>query len=157
MDKFKNWAGGFTDTNAAIQFSADGGIPVTAITSGGTISKVRMEHLWVEAAIDYLPSRGAKNKNADSWVALDASYKQYDYLKGLDAVQISGIDPNKLAQDFIASGTVNPTEGWVTGFNPQILQTAQTDAQAKLQAYIQANLTNPTVGDIIGGRKTIVK
>jgi hypothetical protein len=109
------------------------------------------------AAIDYMPSRGAKNRDADAWVAPDPSYKQYEFKKGLDAVAISGIDPEQLAQSFIDSGTVNETESWVTGFDPTLLQNAQIQAQQQLEAYIQENLTDPTVGDVIGGRQTIVQ
>ncbi|MCU7849531.1 MAG: hypothetical protein KZQ89_16380 [Candidatus Thiodiazotropha sp. (ex Lucinoma kastoroae)] len=155
--RFRNWAGDFSSIEAAAEFAASGGIPLTAMITGGVISKIRMEHVWVETAIDYHPSRGAVNKAADSWVAMDPSYKQYEYLQGLDVIQISGIDPDQLAQDFIDSGTVNEQEGWVTGFDPTILQTAQTQAQTQLETYIQDNLTNPTVGDVIGGRSTIVK
>ncbi|NOR71424.1 MAG: hypothetical protein GQ532_17325 [Methylomarinum sp.] len=156
-EQFKNWAGGFDNVTAAGNFASSGGIPITSIVSGGQISKIRLEHIWVEAAIDYFPSRGAKNKDADSWVDLDPSYKQYEYKKGLDVIQISGIDAEQLAQSFIDSGTVNETESWVTGFDATVLQTAQTEAQQKLESYIQNNMTNPTVGDVIGGRKTIIK
>lgn len=154
-DKFMNWAGGFTDINAAADYASSGGIPVTTIVSGGKITKVQMEHIWVEAAIDFHPSRGAINKSADSWVQLDASYKQYQDLQGLDVVAISGIDPSALAQSFSTSGTVNPTEGWVQNLNPTVLQNAQTQAQTALQTYITNNLPNATVGDVIGGRKII--
>jgi hypothetical protein len=154
---FKNWAGGFTDIMAAADYASSGGIPVTALISGGQISKIRLEHIWVEAAIDFLPSRGAKNLDADSWVVMDPSYKQYDYKKGLDALAISGIDPEQLAQSFINSGTTNETEGWVTGFDASILQNAQSETQQKLEDYIQNNLTDPTVGDVIGGRQTIIQ
>lgn len=156
-EAFRNWAGGFTDVKAAAGYAASGGIPITSVISGGKISKIRLEHIWVEAAIDYHPSRGAKNFDADSWVGLDPSYKQYDHLKGLDALAISGIDPELLAQSFLDSGTVNESESWVTGFNPQILQDAQTQAQQKLEAYVQNQMQNPTVGDVIGGAKTIVQ
>ncbi|MGM0592895.1 MAG: transglutaminase-like domain-containing protein [Pseudomonadota bacterium] len=44
-DAFRNWAGGFDDLNAAMNYAASGGIPVTALTSGGEISAVRMEHV----------------------------------------------------------------------------------------------------------------
>jgi len=141
---FRNWAGGFNNINAAADFTASGGIPTTTVTRGGQITKVRIEHIWVEAAIDYQPSRGAKNRDADSWVQFDPSYKQYDYLPGLDAVQISGLDPQQLATDFTNSGTVNEAEGWVTGFDPSILQNAQTQTQTALNDYITNNLTNPT-------------
>jgi hypothetical protein len=154
---FKNWAGGFTEITAAVDFASAGGIPIASVISGGQISKIRLEHIWVEAAIDFLPSRGARNRDADSWVEMDPSYKQYDFKKGLDAVAISGIDPEQLAQSFIASGTVNDSEGWATGFDAGILSKAQTEAKQKLEAYIQNNLTDPTVGDVIGGRQTIIQ
>jgi hypothetical protein len=156
-DAFKNWAGGFTSIQTAAEYAASGGIPVTSIVSGGAISKVRLEHVWVEAAIDFHPSRGAKNKAADSWAGLDASYKQYQYQQGLDAVAISGINPEQLAQAFIASGTVNEAESWATGFNAQLLKDAQSQAQQKLQTYIETQMQNPTVGDVIGGAKTIIQ
>lgn len=156
-DKFRNWAGGFTNVTAAANFASSGGIPITTIVSGGKITKVQLEHVWVEAAIDFFPSRGAINKAADSWVSLDPSYKQYQDLPGLDVVQIAGIDPAALAQSFATSGTVNTTEGWVQNLKPTVLQNAQTQAQTALQTYIQNNLTNPTVGDVIGGRKILAQ
>ncbi len=156
-EKFKNWAGGFDNVTAAANYASSGDIPVTTIVSGGQISKIRLEHIWVEAAIDYFPSRGAKNKDADSWIAMDPSYKQYTYQQGLDVVQISGIDAEQLAQSFIDSGTVNETEGWITGFDASVLQSAQSEAQQKLQDHITNNLIDPTVRDVIGGRKTIIK
>jgi len=154
-DKFMNWAGGFTSITAAADYAASGGVPVTTITSGGQITKVQLEHIWVEAAIDYVPSWGAVNKSADTWVPLDATFKQYQDLPGLDVVTIAGIDTNALAQSFAASGTTNQQEGWVSGLNPAILQNAQTQAQTALTNYINTNLPNATVGDVIGGRKII--
>jgi len=156
-EAFRNWDGGFDSIDAAADFAASGGIPITTVISGGKITKIRLEHLWVEAAIDFYPSRGARNRAADSWVQFDPSFKQYDILPGLDAVAISGIDPQQLATDFTNSGTVNEAEGWVTGFDPSILEQAQNQAQTALEDYITTTLQNPTVGDVIGGRKTIIQ
>jgi len=155
--QYMNWVGGFTDINAAGNFAASGGIPTTVLVSGGKIVKMRMEHVWVEAAIDFHPSRGAKNLNADSWVQMDGSYKQYEYMKGLDVIQISGLDPTQLVTDFTNSGTINETEGWATGFDPAILQNAQQQVQAAVENFINTNLPNAAAGDVIGGRKTIIK
>ena len=153
---FRNWAGGFTSIDAAADFAASGGIPTAAATAAGKIAYVQLEHVWVEAAIDYFPSRGASNRDADAWVQMDPSYKQYEYLQGLDAVAISGIDTNKLASDFLASGTINEAEGWIQGFDPTILENALIQAQANLEDYINTNMTDPSVRDVIGGRKTII-
>jgi len=78
-DKLMNWAGGFTSDTAAGNHIASGGIPSTAVTRGGKIHHYRMEHVWVQAAVDYYPSRAAKNIDADSWVDMDTSFKQYDH------------------------------------------------------------------------------
>ena len=157
VERFTNWVGDFADIDAAWEYASVGGIPTTAVTSGGAITKMRLEHVWVEAAIDFVPSRGARNRAADTWVALDPSYKQYAYLQGLDVIDIAGIDPEQLAQSFVDSGSVNEAESWVTGFDPAVLEGARSQAQQALEAYIQNHLTDPTVGEVIGGRKTIVQ
>ena len=36
-----------------------GGIPTVGLISGGSITAIRLDHVWVEAFIDYIPSRGA--------------------------------------------------------------------------------------------------
>jgi hypothetical protein len=156
-DPFRNWAGGFEDIQGAVNFASAGGIPITSITSGGRISQVRLEHVWVEAALDYLPSRGAKNRDADTWVPLDPSYKQYQILTGLDAAAIAGVDLGAVAQTTLDSATVNTSEGWLSGMDPAALQAAQTQMQTALKDYIAQHYTHPTVGDILGGYKTIVQ
>ena len=64
---------------------ATNGIPVTLMkTSGGVYKNVQMEHVYVKAFIDYIPSRGAVHKQGDTWIPLDPSYKQYTYTQGID-------------------------------------------------------------------------
>ncbi|MCL2871528.1 MAG: transglutaminase-like domain-containing protein [Betaproteobacteria bacterium] len=58
--QFINMAGDFANIDAAWDFASAGGIPITGITSGGVVNKIRMQHVWVEAAVPYYPSRGAK-------------------------------------------------------------------------------------------------
>ena len=106
-----NWAGGFTHPDAAQTFLATGGIPNNALTSGGVTKYLQMEHVWVEAFVDFYPSRGAKNLAPDTWVPMDASYKQYAYTEGLDLAAGVPFD----AQDFLTAAqdgaTVNEQEG----------------------------------------------
>ena len=103
------------------------------------------------------PSRGAVNLDADIWLELDPGFKQYEFLQGLDTAAISGLDADQLAQEIIDSGIVNETEGWVTGFDSTVLQQAQERIRQSLDVYLTSNLTNPTVGDVTGGRRTIVR
>ena len=156
-DRFRNWTGGFEDIDSAVALASSGGIPLAPLTSGGAITKVQLEHVWVEAALDYIPSQGAVNRTPDSWVPLDPSFKQYEFLEGLDPIEIAGINAEQLAQDFVDSGTVNEAESWVTGFDPTILENAQNQIQTELETYIENNLTDPTVGEVIGGRQVIIQ
>lgn len=154
-DKFRNWAGGFTDIGAAGNYASSGGIPITGIVGGGRITKFQMEHIWVEAAIDFHPSRGAINKSADSWVSLDPSFKKYEFSQGIDIAQISGLNANGVAQTFMNSGTINTTESWVQNLNATIFSEAQMQAQTALKAHIRNNMTNPVVTDIVGGKQIV--
>lgn len=151
-DKFRNWVGGFQDINAAVNYASAGGIPITSLYAGGQITTIQMQHIWVEAAIDYMPSHGAINKSADTWVSMDASYKQYAYQKGLDPVAISGLNVGALAQQYTATAQVG-SDGWVSNLDPSILDNAQQSAENALQAYLTKNMPNASVTDIIGGRK----
>jgi transglutaminase-like putative cysteine protease len=155
--QFSNWAGGFQNTDAALDFAASGGIPLTAITAGGQIATIRMEHVWVEAAVDFVPSRGAVNLSADTWVPLDPAFKQLLVLRGLNVQQISGIDPTQVFNNFLATGTLNQVTGPGGGFDTNIPQAAMSQASASLQAYVAANMPNATVGQVFGGRQIILQ
>lgn len=156
-EAFKNWAGGFSDILGAANFASAGGVPITAVASGGQVASVRLEHVWVEAAIDYLPSRGAVNRDADAWVPLDPSYKQYQALPGLDPAAIAGVDLAAAAQTTLASAAANDAEGWVSGLDPAALRAAQAQMQTALQSYVGQHFANPTVGDVLGGRRTVAQ
>ncbi|QKT03858.1 hypothetical protein HUS23_08505 [Ectothiorhodospiraceae bacterium 2226] len=154
--RFRNWAGGFESIEAAMNYASSGGIPTTGITQGGRVVTVRMEHVWAEAAVDFLPSRAAIMREADTWLALDASYKQYEYLEGLDVAAIANLDGEALAASFMASGAVDEAAGWVQGLDASIIEAAQQDARQALEAHIE-QMTDPTVGDVIGGRKVVIR
>jgi len=156
-DKFMNWVGGFSSIDGAANYAASGGIPLVGMVESGKIANIRMEHIWIEAAADYFPSRAAVNRDADSWVELDASYKQYEHLKGLDIAAISNIDSDALAKSFVNSGVINDTEGWVRGLDPEEVQNAQNQVQTSLTNYINANQPNISVFEVVGGKKAIVK
>jgi transglutaminase-like putative cysteine protease len=153
--QFRNWAGAFQNLNSAMDFASAGGVPLGPVTSGGRITKVRMEHVWVEAAIDFQPSHGVRNREADSWVALDPSFKQVQLQSGLELRQLTGVDPEALATDTQNSGTVNDAEGWVAGLNPAIVQNAQNQALGGIRNRITEMFPTATMGDVFGGRRIV--
>jgi len=157
VDTFLNWAGGFTDINAAMDFASAGGIPITAVISGGKVTKVRMEHIWVEAAIDFEPSRGAINENADNWIQLDASYKQYNNIERINVETASSIDLEKTNNAYLGGIVSNEDESWSAGFDSLIVRQSQEQVFSDVEKYIGDNLTSPLVSDIIGGRINIIE
>ncbi|OGI48202.1 MAG: hypothetical protein A2151_00550, partial [Candidatus Muproteobacteria bacterium RBG_16_65_34] len=102
--RFMNWVGGFTDPNGAWDLASAAGIPITAVTSGGKVVAFRMEHVWVEAALDYYPSGGAINKSADSWVQLDPSFKQYGAEPAYDMHTRLGFNGEQFLMDYLLNG-----------------------------------------------------
>jgi hypothetical protein len=147
-----NWAGGFTSPDAAQTFLATGGIPNNALTSGGATKYIRMEHIWVEAFVDFYPSRGAKNIAPDTWVPMDASYKQYTYTDGMDLQAGVPFD----ASDFLTAAqqgaTVNEQEGWVQNLNQANIQSRLTQYQQQLQSFIESQNPDATVGQVLGAK-----
>lgn len=152
IDKVMNWVGGFTDAKSAVNFIASGGVPIKAYTSGGKIAKVQMEHVWVETYVPYGPYSGRlSNLNATkTWIPLDSSYKQYNYTQGIDLQAAVPFDAQSFIDQLKSTATINETEGYVTNVNSNYIQTTLTDYQTQLQNYINQNIPNATVGDILG-------
>lgn len=175
-----NWVGGVTVPEAASNLMQQGGIPTTLIANNGVITDVRFEHTWVEAWVDFEPSRGMKNavqgctnavsagcagaaSQGDSWIPMDASYKQYDYTQPtVDLKTAVPFDAQGLANTIKQNTIVNESEGWVKSnpVDPAQLQTqfqtALTDYQTQLQTYLANQQANATVGDVLGLQQTKV-
>jgi transglutaminase-like putative cysteine protease len=159
-DKLQNWVGGTTKVEAAQQLLGQGGIANRGLLVGGSIGKVRMEHVWVSAYVNWLPSRGAKqgapaqhvnpNGTLNAWVPLDPSYKQYSYTSGLDLKTAVPLDANALLNAAQTGATVNAAEGWVQNLNQAAVQAELNSYQARLKTYIDSQNASATVGDVIG-------
>lgn len=151
-DQVMNWVGGVTQPEAAQSLMAQGGIPNVALVSGGKITAFKLEHVWVEAWVDYVPSRGAVNKVGDTWIQLDGSFKQYAYTAGMDLKAAVPLDAPTLLDQSKQGATVNETEGWVQNLNQANLQTALTSYQAQVKTYIDSTKPDATVGDVLGSK-----
>ena len=158
IEEVINWVGGFIDANAALDFIASGGIPITGIISGGKVTKVRMEHVWVEAWVDYIPSRGARHKTGqgDTWIPLDASYKQYTCTQGIDIKTAVPFDTQSFTDQIKSTTTINEAEGYITNMNSIFIQQTMQNYQTSVQNYINQNHPGATVEDILG-KKEIIK
>lgn len=160
-DQMMNWVGGAKTVDAAQQVLGQGGIPNTALVSGGRITTVRLEHVWVEALIQYQPGRGAKHipgqSTPDSWVPMDASFKQYTFKPGMDLGTAVPLDAQVLLSAAQQGAAVNAAEGWVQNLNTAALQSQLNAYQTRLKTYIdRQNSGNSTVGDVLGQRQATI-
>jgi hypothetical protein len=155
IEKAMNWAGDFTAPSAALQFMSAGGIPTGQVVEGGKITRAHFEHVWVEAWIDYLPSRGARHKKGqgDMWIPLDGSYKQYAYTQGLDIASEVPFDAESFVNQLTSTATINQEQGYVTGVDSAYVQQTMTDFQSQVENYISTNYPDATVGDILGTKE----
>jgi transglutaminase-like putative cysteine protease len=138
IDKVMNWAGGFTNSQAALNYIASGGVPIKGGMSGGNITKVQMEHMWVEAYVPYENYRGTmRDQSVPTWIPLDASFKQYNILSGFDlTVQVPFSQDNYLA-----------------GVNSQ---NSLHYYQSQIQTYLDTTLPDKSIVDA-KGRKEIAE
>ncbi len=90
-DQVMNWVGGVESYQAAGNILGQGGIPSAIYHYEDDLSMFCLEHAWVEAYVDFEPSRGSNNRYGDHWIAMDASFKQYDFTAGYDLqAEVSG-------------------------------------------------------------------
>lgn len=135
IEKVKNWVGGFTDTNSAMTLIASGGIPLKGLTEGGQITAAQMEHIWIEAWVDMIPSMGAVHKHGDTWVSLDASYKQYAYTAGTDLYESLSFSGEQFLNSYIT--------------DTQDITAYQFYSQ-QMFTWLDANIPNATNADVFG-------
>ncbi len=159
LEKAKNWLGGVTDPTTVGTILATNGIPGKLLISGGTITAVQFEHVWVNAWINYIPSRGAVHRfgHEDTWIPLDGSYKQYNYTQSIDIATAVPFDAQTFANQIQSTATLNQTDGSVTNVNSSLIQQTMQGYQTQVQSYIQQNYPNATVGDMIGKKEIIQK
>ncbi len=150
-----NWVGGVIVPQAAISLMSQGGIPVVGIAQGGATSRLRFEHVWVEALVDYVPSRGAVNRSPNTWVPLDASFKQHQFTQGMDIKTNIPFDANSFINQIQVGATFNEAEGWVQNVNQTVVQQTLTNYQTQVTNYVNAQKPDATVGDVLGTQTII--
>lgn len=163
-DRFRVLAGDFGDAGAAVDFASAAGLPIVAVVSGGRIARIRFEHVWVEAAVDFFPSRGALNRVVDHWVSLDPSIKRVESLATPDYLALSGVPVASVVQAWASSGTSDPVAGWVQGLDSAALEqglTPSPDAQAEVAAAVRSFFQDSyrpddtvSLAEIAGGLRT---
>ena len=156
IDKVRNWAGGFTDAQAALNFIASSGTPVVGLAANNSLVAARVEHAWVEAFLDYVPSRGAAPAAAgDTWVALDPSFKQFSYVDGVALAAATDTDDVAVFQELVESAELADPAGGVTGFDIATMQSRLQETRDDIDSYLEDHPEAVSLSGLVGGR-TIV-
>ncbi|HEX6865563.1 MAG TPA: transglutaminase-like domain-containing protein, partial [Thermoanaerobaculia bacterium] len=149
----QNWVGGAATPRVAQQLLGQGGVPNVALTSGGTVTHIRLDHVWVEAFIDNIPSRGAVQRQGDTWVPMDASFKQHQFQP-----RSSLFADNPIASVLDPTGVLDVDEslGRVTNVQRHVLDERLGAWVEQVGAYADSHGVERTHQGILGGR-TIVQ
>jgi transglutaminase-like putative cysteine protease len=154
VESVMNWQGTSTP-EASLQIASQGGIPSAGNISGGAVSKVQLEHIWVEAWVDYVPSRGAINKVGDSWVPLEATIKPTQNIPGLDFKTAVPFNAEAIFNEAKATAIIDTANSSVTNLNSSVVENALNDYQTRIRTYLDATKPNATADEIIGVKKII--
>ncbi|RYZ97930.1 MAG: transglutaminase domain-containing protein, partial [Moraxellaceae bacterium] len=152
-EQVMNWVGGAHTPEAAQQLLGQGGIPNVGLLEGGKIAKFKLEHVWVEAFVDFMPSRGMVEKAGDSWVPMDGSFKQYEFSDGMNLKDEVPFNAQALADTLKQKSTINETEGWVQNVPQADIEQQLTQFQTQLKNYIEQQNPTATVGEVLGLQK----
>jgi RHS repeat-associated protein len=148
VNRLNNWLG--VDNVAAAQsLLTQASIPNQATLSGGQVSAVQLEHVWVKAFVDYSPSRGAINKAAQTWVDVDASFKQLQSQAGLDLRSAVSLNESSVFDSVKQGATCTADYG--QNLNIANLQSAYSSYQSQLNNFLAQQGADVTVGAILGG------
>lgn len=153
-DAAMNWMGGMTKIEAVQSILSQGGVPNIGVLSGGVVKTLRMEHVWVEAFVDFTPSRGAKNRTPQTWVAIDPSFKQFREVPALIPKELTaGI--GSAAVSYMNSAIVG-ADGSRTGYDTKLVLSRVAAISDQITSILAANPGKMTIEEAIGGRNIIV-
>ena len=160
--RVQNWLGGLQHPEAALSLLQQGGIAARGISTGGQITSIRMEHVWVWAYVNWTPSRGAKdggwnltprqhanpNGNLNAWVPMDGAYKLNTTSTGNNLADIAPINSPALLDRVKQGATCTPASA--SGLSTAVLTAAYSDFNNQANNQLAALGSNATVAQILG-------
>ncbi|MCM2357991.1 MAG: hypothetical protein NDI77_07560, partial [Geobacteraceae bacterium] len=104
IEKIQNRLG-IDDPMAALKYLSSARIPLAYYVSGGRVSQVRLEHVYVEAYIPYANYRGTgEDDKGKGWVPLDPSFKLNTVTQeGVDLAAAMGFDWKSFSTEYLNS------------------------------------------------------
>jgi len=148
-----NWVGGAENANVAQQLLGQGGIPNVGLVSGGAVTHVRIDHVWVEAFIDNVPSRGAVHRAGDTWVPMDPSFKLHQFTPRSNLFTDNPIGAVLQPGDHLFD--VDESQGKITNVDDTVLQDRMTNWASQSDDYIITHGVAATMAGLLGGQTVV--
>lgn len=146
----RNWLGGFDSLQAAGQFAAAAGTPATLHTKLDGLQTMRLDHVWVKAFLNYLPSQGDRPQAGTIGVDIDASFKEYEYKEPVPLEDLSLVDIEQLSETLIQSATFDPVTGALTSYDLDQVSAALAGLGADIEQSLANLPEGATLADIRG-------
>jgi len=152
-DEVMNWVGGVASPKVAQQLLGQGGVPNVGLVSGGTVTHLLIDHVWVEAFVDNVPSRGAVHVQGDTWVPLDAAFKLHTFKAR-----------SNLFRDRPLSAVMQPSDkyfevdeslGRITQVDGTVLDQRLATWAEQSDEYLLRNGFDGTLSGLVGGKDII--
>ncbi len=154
------WVGGVDNINAVSSLLGQGGIPRTTLTEGGTAKYIQIEHVWVEANIDWIGHRGnisadKSTNNQKQWIPLDATYKTHVKTKDIDLSKATNFNADTFIDSLKQGAKIDEKLGSVQYLNQEALETTTDNHQQQISNYLAKNYPDATTDDLLGKGKII--
>ncbi|AXQ31164.1 hypothetical protein D0B54_21885 [Solimonas sp. K1W22B-7] len=146
----QNWLGDLPTPQAAIALLQQAGVPAEPVVVAGRISALRFEHVWVEAFVDFEPSRGARNRVPDTWVPMDASFKDVLYTPGIDIARDLRFDAESFIQRLAGASQRDPQTGAVSGIDTAAIGQQLLAYRDQVSRFLASVNPDARVADVLG-------
>ena len=147
-----SWLGGVASPQVAQQLLGQGGIPNVGLIRGSTMTHIRMEHVWVEAFVDYVPSRGAVHGAGDTWVPLDASFKLHEVTPPSGLLTAVPFDLQALSDELLASGEYDAATTRFANVDQDLVYNFWQSWQERARAWLAGEGIPETTEGMFGRR-----
>jgi hypothetical protein len=146
----ESWVGGAANSNVAQQLLGQGGVPNVGLSSNGMITHIRLDHVWVEAFVDNIPSRGAVQRAGDTWVPLDPAFKLHTFTPRSNLFTDNPISAVLQPGDHLFD--VDEAIGKITNLDATTLDNRLLTWADQSDEYIATHGVQATVDGLLGGQ-----
>ena len=90
------------------------------------------------------------NRYGDYWVAMDASFKQYDFTQGMDLQKNVAFDGETFVNDILNDAQYDENGSWISGLPEDKIKAKFEEYKQQVEEYVNTQNPEATVGDVLG-------